>query len=207
MKRICFVGASTTEGVGDENGAGWPGRLIAPHRSDIAGYNLGVSGQLLAEIAERAAGECRARILEYDLGGIVLCSGMNDIARYSGIQRTPPRRVRETYGYLLRQLGEIAPLIAIGPFPALQARMPYHSEVSGLDLDFRNDDIAIADKAYQSIAGEKDVPYLSVFDDLWGSDIYAASLDQGDGLHPGGAGYQLVTEKISAWAPWQLLIK
>lgn len=206
MKRICFVGASTTEGMGDESGAGWPGRLSHPHRDRIIPYNLGVGGQLLSEIRARAAAECRARILEYDLGGIVLCSGMNDIARVDGQSRTPMRRLQEAYVGLLQELKEIAPLIAIGPFPTLTARMPYHSEMTGLDLDFRNDDIAKVDEVYKTLAAENDVPYLAVFKGLRASDAYAASLDQNDSLHPNGAGYQLVAEKIAAWEPWQQLV-
>ena len=206
MKRICFIGASTTEGMGDETGAGWPGRLAQPYRETIIPYNLGVRGQLLAEIANRAASECCARILDRDLGGIIFCSGMNDIARHNGIRRNSSRRANETYTTLLRDLAGIARLIVVGPFPVFTARMPYHSQMSGLDFDFRNDDIAVADQAYQSIAEEMGIPYLSLFNELRQSDLYAGSLSQGDGLHPGGAGYQLIADKIGAWAPWQKLI-
>ncbi len=206
MKRICFVGASTTEGMGDETGQGWPGRLTAPERDRLVGYNLGVRGQMLAEINTRAASECAARILHPSLGGIVFCSGMNDIARHNGIPRTPKRRVLETFETILTSLAEVAPVISVGPLPVFTPKMPYHSVVTGLDLDFRNDDIEEMDDAYGAICRDLGTSYLPVFRDLLKSDVYSRSLEQGDGLHPGGVGYQLVAEKIAGWSAWKQLI-
>ena len=65
MKRVCFLGASTVEGLGDEGGLGWVGRLALLNRAaghPIVSYNLGVRGQTLKQIAARAIGECSARI-------------------------------------------------------------------------------------------------------------------------------------------------
>lgn len=207
MKRICFVGASTTEGMGDETGQGWPGRLTSTARDRIVGYNLGVRGQLLAEINARARSECAARLLHPSLGGIVFCSGMNDIARHNGIPRTPKRRVLETFEAILSALQEVAPVISVGPLPVYAPKMPYHSVVTGLDLDFRNDDIQEMDAAYGGICRDLGIAYLPVFEDLLKSDIYGRSLEQGDGLHPGGEGYQLVADKIAVWQAWQQLIQ
>lgn len=206
MKRICFVGASTTEGMGDETGQGWPGRLSAPLQQEIICYNLGISGQLLGEIRLRAAAECSARIDNPDQGGIVFCSGMNDIARYQGISRTPSRRVFQTFETILNDLQKVAPLIVVGPFPVYASKMPYHSELSGLDLDFRNEDIEDADFAYKDLCETHSVPYLSVFSDLLEGDLYGQSLKNGDGLHPGGSGYQLVAEKVANWSAWKTLV-
>ncbi|MEH6547573.1 MAG: GDSL-type esterase/lipase family protein [Sneathiella sp.] len=206
MKRICFVGASTTEGMGDETGQGWPGRLSAPLRDKIAPYNLGISGQLLGEIRLRAAAECAARIVDSDQGGIVFCSGMNDIARHQGLSRTPIRRVIQSFETLLNDLEAIAPLIVMGPFPVYTPKMPYQSEVSGLELDFRNEDIEETNTIYQGLCETHSVPYLSIFPDLMDSDLYGHSLKEGDGLHPGGDGYQLVAEKIADWPAWKTLI-
>lgn len=94
------------------------GGLVAwsPLREIIIPYNLGISGQLLGEIRQRAAAECAVRIVDPDQGGIVFCSGMNDIARHQGVSRTPARRVFQTFETLLKDLKSIAPLIVIGPF-------------------------------------------------------------------------------------------
>jgi acyl-CoA thioesterase-1 len=206
MKRICFVGASTTEGMGDETGQGWPGRLSASVRDKIVPYNLGVRGQLLAEIGLRASAECTVRIPDSNDGGIVFCSGMNDIARVQGIPRTPSRRVLNSFDLLLEGLQAIAPLIVVGPLPVCKAKMPYHSEVSGLDLDFRNDDIEKIDAVYAERCQEYSVPYLSVFSPLGESSVYNRSLEEGDGLHPGGAGYEVLARKIAEWPAWNTLI-
>jgi acyl-CoA thioesterase I len=206
MKRICFVGASTTEGMGDETGQGWPGRLSASHRDMIVPYNLGVRGQLLGEIRQRAAAECAARIVDPDQGGIVFCSGMNDIARHQGVSRTPARRVFQSFETLLKDLKSVAPLIVIGPFPVYTPKMPYHSDLTGLDFDFRNEDIEEADTVYKGLCETHSVRYLPVFSDLLESDQYAQSLKNGDGLHPGGDGYQILAEKIDDWSAWKTFI-
>jgi lysophospholipase L1-like esterase len=207
MKRICFVGASTTEGMGDETGAGWPGRLTEPHRATIVPYNLGVRGQLLAEIRARAKAECAARLIEPEESSIVFCSGMNDIAHHNGLPRTPARRARETYDGLLKDLKTVAPLIVVGPFPVYSEKMPYRSQVTGLEFDFRNEDIEEMDRAYQAIAAENRIPYLSVFPHLMATEEYAASLAAGDGLHPTGTGYQQIADMITDWTSWQALAK
>jgi acyl-CoA thioesterase I len=192
--------------MGDETGQGWPGRLSAAFRERVVPYNLGISGQLLSEIRQRAGAECAARIPEPQDGGIVFCSGMNDIARVAGIPRTPLRRVLASFTSLLDDLKDVAPLIVVGPLPVSTAKMPYHSELTGLDLDFRNDDIKNIDALYAERAGENSVPYLSVFSVLQDSPVYARSLEAGDGLHPGGEGYADLARTIAAWPAWNTLI-
>jgi len=206
MKRICFVGASTTEGMGDETGQGWPGRLAQPYRDRIIPYNLGVRGQLLAEIEDRAVAECAARIPDPISGGIIFCSGMNDIARHGGLPRTPRRRVLKSFENLITGLEVVGPLIIVGPLPVYAPKMPYHSDTTGLDLDFRNDDIQEMDDAYQDICKDQAVPYLSVFAELAESEGYNRSLGKGDGLHPGGDGYQILADMIADWPAWEKLI-
>ncbi|MBL4600185.1 MAG: hypothetical protein JKX93_14555 [Rhizobiaceae bacterium] len=207
MKRICFVGASTVEGMGDEKGLGWPGRLHARAPADVVIYNLGVRGQTVEELQDRAAKECRARILGFDLGGIVFCSGVNDLGRIENGQfRTPAHRPAKALRKMIGELKDIAPVIGIGPFPVYEPKMPFFSASAGMTFNFQNADIANASNAYEAVCEELDIPYLQAHPVLMKNDAYINGLAGNDGLHPDGTGYQAVAELIGGWAPWQELI-
>jgi len=131
---------------------------------------------------------------------------MNDISRHGGLPRTPRRRVLQSFDGLISSLSVLAPVIVVGPLPVYAPKMPYHSVITGLDLDFRNDDILEMNVAYQKICETKGVPFLSVFSALAESEIYNRSLGKGDGLHPGGEGYQALTDLIAVWPDWKRLV-
>lgn len=206
MKRICFVGASTVEGMGDETAQGWPGRLALPLRDKIVPYNLGVRGQTLNQIYARAARECKARILDKSQAGIVFCSGLNDLGHLAdGTRRTRPERVLHNFKRLAEALADIVPTIVVGPMPVNEEKMPYISVIIG-DVNFRNADVAEVDHDYQMICAELGVDYLSLYQHLKDDETYAQSLFENDGLHPTGTGYQIVADLVSDWEPWQVLI-
>ena len=65
MKRVCFIGASTVEGLGDETGQGWTGRLAATRRdfgTPFVPFYLGVRGQTINQIGDRAQQKCKGHI-------------------------------------------------------------------------------------------------------------------------------------------------
>lgn len=54
--RICFGGNSITNGTGDDEYLGWPGRLCAAERArshDFSHYNLGIRGDTSEMIEAR----------------------------------------------------------------------------------------------------------------------------------------------------------
>lgn len=207
MKRICFVGASTVEGLGDEAGLGWPGRLAVMAREAGTPFvlcNLGVRGQTLREIGARAAAECQARIQDPANDRIVLGTGMNDLARIgTGAFRTPQRRTLKDFTNLIEELAALAGLLVVGPFPVCETKMPFHSAVSGMNFNFKNRDIEEAAANYAEICAARQVPYLNLFADLSVNRDYISGLEANDGLHSDAAGYQAVAENISKWADWQ----
>ncbi|WP_282607358.1 GDSL-type esterase/lipase family protein [Pelagibius sp. Alg239-R121] len=207
MKRVCFIGASTVEGMGDETGLGWPGRLAALEReagNNLVAYNLGVRGQTLREIGVRAVAECSARIQDRKTDLIVLGTGMNDLARIgTGAFRTPQRRTLEDFTSLVEGLADLAPLLVVGPFPVCEAKMPFLSTVSGMKFDFRNSDIDEATWSYTKICSERGVPYLDLFRTLVNEPDYMDGLEANDGLHSNGEGYQVIAKGISKWEAWQ----
>ena len=206
MKRICFVGASTVEGLGDEAGLGWPGRLAAMAReanAPFVSYNLGVRGQTLREIGARATAECKARIRDPASDLIVLGTGMNDLARIgTGAFRTPQRRTLEDFTSMVEDLAALATLLVVGPFPVCEAKMPFHSVVSGMNFNFKNRDIEEAAANYAEICVAREMPYLNLFTDLSANQDYIAGLEVNDGLHSNGAGYQALAEAVQAWDAW-----
>ncbi|TQV82062.1 GDSL-type esterase/lipase family protein [Denitrobaculum tricleocarpae] len=207
MKRVCFVGASTVEGQGDENSLGWPGRLAALERQTgraFIPYNLGVRGQTLREIRARAKAECAARIQDPKSDLIVLGTGMNDLARIgTGAFRTPQRRTLADFTQLVEELAALAPLIVVGPFPVFEPKMPFHSAVSGMNFDFKNQDIEEAAENYAKICAARQMPYLNLFQPLSSDPDYMAGLQANDGLHSNGAGYQAIAGKLHVWHPWR----
>jgi lysophospholipase L1-like esterase len=207
MKRVCFIGASTVEGQGDETGLGWAGRLAVMSREAghlFAAYNLGIRGQTLRQIGERALAECGARIQDRDRDLIVLGTGMNDLARIgTGAFRTPRRRVLEDLSVLVGGLGKLAAVIVVGPFPVCEAGMPFRSELSGMTFDFRNADIEEATRSYTEICAEQRVPFLDLFPALSDDPGYQAGLAANDGLHSDAAGYQAIADLIQKSGPWQ----
>ncbi len=207
MKRVCFLGASTVEGLGDESGLGWPGRLAALERDAghaIIPYNLGVRGQTLREIGARATAECTARIQDRETDLIVLGTGMNDIARIgTGAFRTPKRRTLEDFTKLVEELAAVASLLVVGPFPVFEAKMPFHSTVSGMSFDFKNRDIEEAARNCAEICAERQVPYLNLFPALSNEPEYMTGLMANDGLHSDSRGYQAIAAAVSGWEAWQ----
>lgn len=210
MRRICFVGASHTEGMGDEAGLGWPGRLCQAQRDTgdaFVAYNLGVRGQTLNQVRKRARGECNARLLQAMGPLILIGTGANDLSRFSdgdykGQFRTPRGGLLRTLETLIAELQEMAPVLVVGPGPVDEAQMPYQM-ASGLRFDFSNDDIAAGNALYQDKCRDMDVPFFNLYEALKDSPGYRRALREGDGLHPTGHGYQLCAEAIGQWTGWK----
>ncbi|WP_259781569.1 DUF459 domain-containing protein [Aestuariispira ectoiniformans] len=206
VTHICFVGASTTEGVGDECHLGWPGRLVGmpPAANALKSvYNLGVHGQTTAEIGARWRSECVARLPVNGAGAVVFFFGLNDIAQVNG---GPLRRpLHRTLAQVEEIVGEAKSLwttLWVGPPPVAEDRMPVRSE-NGHAFSFTNERIESLNKAYGEIASRLQVPYLDLLDDFAGRAEWLASLRANDGLHPAGTGYQMLAEKVADWKVWQ----
>ena len=213
MRRICFIGASTTEGMGDETGLGWPGRLWQAHRgteTEFVSFNLGVRGQTMHQIKKRAHGECNTRLLQSMGPLIVLGTGANDLARfasgeYAGQPRTPRGGLMRTFRALVEELGALAPLLVVGPAPIDEEQMPF--QLTGhVRFDFKNADIDAGSVLYGDICRDLDIPFLNVFEELVASPVYRRALAEGDGLHPTAEGYQDFTDVVANWGPWRKAI-
>ncbi|WP_020593866.1 GDSL-type esterase/lipase family protein [Kiloniella laminariae] len=207
MKRICFVGASIMEGMGDEDNLGLPARLTLLERSknrDFIPYNLGIRGQTLREISLRASQECLARFGNSSDTGIVLATGSNDFAMLEqGLPRTPPHRAMQQLKNLIQQLQEIAPLVVFGPTPVDETKMPVLSPQSNMLFYFSNNSLASASQGYQQVCAAENTPYLDIFSILQNNPDYLAGLRENDGLHSNAVGYQAMARALSESSIWE----
>jgi len=204
MWRFCFVGASLIEGYGDPTRKGWVGNLRAPGRAGTVCYNLGVRGQTILQIADRAAAECRVRLSGGDRDRIVLGCSLNELGRQEdGAPRVSRPEIEACYAGLIRELLALAPVLVVGPPPVVESRMPFFAALSGLTLDFRNPDIETQDTAMRGICAEIGVPYIAVFSALAGDPTYMRGLGRSDGLHSDAAGYAAMAALIEGAADWQ----
>ncbi|WP_085899152.1 GDSL-type esterase/lipase family protein [Kiloniella majae] len=215
MKRVCFLGASVMEGMGDEARLGMPGRLAlleTDSSENFIHYNLGVRGQTLKEISDRAAAECQARFKDAK-DFIVFATGSNDFALIeSGIPqkpmpRTPRRRAMNNFKALMTELSEIAPLLVFGPTPVDESKLPFFSTVSNMNFDFKNAELASGSAEYSAICQDLNIPYINMHKALSASDDFMAGLTENDGLHSTGKGYQAMAEIVQSSPHWQGLIQ
>ena len=67
--------------------------------------------------------------------------------------------------------------------------------------DFDNGRIAAANAAYGALCAELEIPFLDLFTPLSALDGWMGLI--ADGVHPGGVGYDRITDLVEAWAPWR----
>ncbi len=191
--RLCFFGDSLTQGVGDETGRGWFGRVVEQARgagADVTAYNLGVRRETTADVERRWMAEATPRLRDADAYGIVLAVGVNDTAVENGRRRLPA-------GGTLRSLEQVVEgtrgrpwaLLVVGP--ALVADREHNERILDLSAD-----LSEACRA----AG---VAFVEVAHGLTGHGAWSAEVGAVDGAHPTGRGYGHLAEVIwPAFASW-----
>ncbi len=205
--RICFVGDSLTNGTGDDEFLGWPGRLCAAERRrghDLTCYNLGIRADTSELIAARWRAECAARLPDLHPAALVFAFGNNDTAieMGNGAVRVPIARSLATARAILAEAKAWKPVLFLGPWPAEEAKQPVNPS-GKLGYDFRNARIAEYNGAYGKLAAELGIPYLDLFAALSRDPRWASASRAGDGIHPPAEGYVLVAERVGAWPAWR----
>ncbi|MFD2205289.1 SGNH/GDSL hydrolase family protein [Kiloniella antarctica] len=210
MKRVCFIGASIMEGMSDEGKLGMPGRLAlleASGDTPFIHYNLGVRGQTLREISARALNECKVRVIDPKSDFIVFATGSNDFAiTETGIPRTPRHRAMKHFQELIEELKEFIPLLVLGPTPVDEEKMPFLSIQTGMNFDFKNNDLLEGTNEYQDICSKQRIPFLNLHQELIVSPDYMSGLKMNDGLHSTGMGYQAMALTVHRSDQWQELL-
>ncbi|NUU19930.1 MAG: G-D-S-L family lipolytic protein [Streptomycetaceae bacterium] len=193
--RICCVGDSFTQGVGDREG-GWVGRL-ATQATDrgyrVTAYNLGVRRETSADIAGRWYAEAARRLNGGDARGVVFAFGVNDVTRENG-------RLRVARDEGVRHLGAVLDTARQAGWPVLVAGIPPVTDEVAAHAD-----LAGLEDAFRQTCEARGVPFIPVNAALRGNPVWWHSVDaHGDGAHCDPRGHELLTDLIGAggWWPW-----
>ena len=189
--RICFVGDSFVQGTGDATGLGWTGRVAAAGRAaghDLTAYNLGIRRDTSADIAARWQAECDARFRVACSPYVVFSFGANDMTADDETLRLPMPASIANFRNIISGAKARCPTLVIGPPP-----------VGDSAQDVR---IFTLCAIYAAIAGEIDIPYLPLAQDLAGDAAWRRAVAGGDGTHPDGTGYALIAERVLNWPAW-----
>lgn len=191
--RLCFFGDSLTAGVGDPEALGWVGRLVAQAQAeglDVTGYNLGIRRETGPEITARLATEGTIRLRDGDVRGVVLSSGVNDTTADGD-------RQRESSAASLAALASAIKLCDSRGWALLVVGPPLVLDVA------QSERILRLSSGQHALCGRHAVPFVEVAAMLGEHEGWLQELAAGDGAHPGGPGYQKLTEIIAPpWMQW-----
>ncbi|RED48019.1 GDSL-type esterase/lipase family protein [Aestuariispira insulae] len=206
LRRICFVGDSVTNGTGDADCRGWPGRLsaaeITANGHDLTCYNLGVRAETSSQIRDRWQDECRARLPGHVPAGITFMFGLNDIADEQDSRRVSLAQSLENAEAVLTASAATWPVLWLGPTPVRRDN-PKISPGKGITYRFHADRVTELNARFSTLAKRLDIPYLDCHGHLADTPEWDHSLNEGDGVHPTGAGYEFLSRLIENWRPWR----
>lgn len=200
--RILFFGDSITQGFWDIKG-GWVGRLRehfdALAMQDLANskqpeiFNLGVSGDTTRNLLTRIEAETKVRKWAGDPLVVVVAIGTNDDLFEGDAQYISPDEFKSNLETIVSILKPICQSIVLVGNPACDESrtMP----VSWADCTYTNTELERSEQTIAEVAKCHELPYVPIFQE------FKARLDAGadllqDGLHPNGAGHQLIADLV-----------
>jgi acyl-CoA thioesterase I len=191
---LMFFGDSHTVGVGDEEGLGWTGRVVAAAIAEwlqVTSYNLGVRGETSAEVAARWRAEARPRVPGDGDPRVILAFGVNDVSLDDEARRcTQEQSLLSLEEVLLGAQGLGLRRFVVGPAP--------------IDDEAENDRVAELSYAYRILCARHRVPFVPLIDELRDNEAWRREIAAGDGAHPGAAGYSEIAKLVLAagWLDW-----
>lgn len=191
--RICFIGDSFVNGVGDDTCLGWTGRLCAEARRagwDVTHYNLGIRRDTSLDIHGRWRREAEARLPEGLDGRLVFSFGANDCTLVDGRIRVPHDRSLDTAEKILGDAAGWRRTLMIGPLPVCDDPAT-DARILALSRDIA------------PLCARLDVPFLPVFGMATESDAWTSEAAAGDGTHPNAKGYAALASAVSDWEAWR----
>lgn len=209
MAKLFFVGDSITAGAWDEKG-GWASRLTGQIMQETINanftekgfyclpYNLGVSGNTVADILPRLKDEITARLDPENPDEaieIVFSIGVNDSA-YMTIEDRPcftDREFQENLECLVMLSRKMARRISfIGILPVdddLLRPVPWAPEYT-----YACEHIKRFEKIIASVCQKHGIPFLPLFEKQFSMPDYKDYLI--DGIHPNSKGHSLLAREI-----------
>lgn len=190
--RICFVGESFVNGIGDPECLGWTGRICVNANKkgyEITYYNLGVRRETSTNLKNRWLQEVSYRLpKEYD-GRVVFSFGVNDTTIENGKPRVSLVNSILNTRQILTEAKQLYPILMVSPPPIADNE--------------QNQRIADLNQQFALICKRLDVPYLDVFRVLANSTIWMDEVRTNDGAHPRTAGYTEFAEIVQNWQAWK----
>ena len=194
--RICFVGDSFVNGIGDPECLGWTGRVCAAAikgGSALTYYNLGVRRETTADIAHRWLREVSCRLPNECDGRIVFSFGVNDTTWENGKTRVSLSDSIKNACQILGIAKQQFPVLIISPSPIADTK--------------QNHKIARLSKELANICQDTDLSYLDVFTSLQKSEVWMSEVAAFDGAHPQALGYGELASLVEQWEAWQAWFK
>lgn len=203
--RICFIGDSFVNGTGDNAALGWVGRVCAAARArgvGLTAYNLGIRRDTSLDVLARCEQEWSRRLPDLVDGRIVLSFGVNDTAVEAGgaagasadasRQRVSTVESCDAFRRIVAaaaaMVGGTRRVLFVGPPP-----------VADDDHNTRIERLAAA-LFGEAVRGA--VQHIDLFGPLVADERYRREIANGDGAHPGAAGYARIAKQVMASPAW-----
>lgn len=189
--RICFIGDSYVQGVGDSECLGWAGRLCVSARRaghNVTGYNLGVRRETSADIAQRWAAESAPRLPANTVNHVVFSFGLNDVTIENGARRILEENSLSNLRTILTAATSRYRTLVIGPVAVPEAE--------------RNASLLRLSDGMAKVAAESGVPYLPLITHFIDDEQWKKQISENDGAHPQAAGYAKIAALIETWPQW-----
>lgn len=205
--RVCFIGDSVTLGTGDITAQGWPGRLSAlegqKYGHDISCYNLGIRAETSNQIRARWMQESELRLPEHVNGRFIFMFGLNDMAidHTNNIRVSLDQSVNNARA-MMTSAKSWKPTLWLGPTP-VRGDNPVINPGKSITFAFDTERTKTLNNAYRELATELNIPYLDMHEAFESTAGWQQTLDEGDGVHPTGDGYQLIAKALTNWKAWR----
>ncbi|WP_458091308.1 GDSL-type esterase/lipase family protein [Streptomyces malaysiensis] len=191
--RMCFIGDSFVQGIGDPEHRGWVGRVLQATCGDVTAFNLGIRRNTSEDVLRRCWQEVAPRTLPDADNRLVVSFGSNDMVEEEGKVRVAPSRCVGNLTSLLdgcRQRA-IAALV-VGPPPVVDAGEDHLRRTSQLAEEMA------------ALCRSRHVPFIATTQALACDPAWTREALAGDGAHPGSAGYHRLTDIVLAgrWHEW-----
>ncbi len=189
--RICYIGDTILNGIGDSTLLGWAGRLSRISQNSkhyITHYNLGVVGDTSSDIVDRWEIEVNRRLSNSSINCIVFSFGLSD----SIIEN---KRVKVS---LIDSMKNARAIIG-------RAKVKYNVAMIGPTAvidEIHNARIKSYDEAYSTVCGMLGINYLSIFKILINDIDWIEDIKKNDNIHPTEKGHEIIANHIYNWKGW-----
>lgn len=185
--QVCVVGDELVAGAGDPRAMGWVARVAAQTPVDPPAqyFTLAVPLETTSALVRRWNDEVGRRFLPGHPHRLVIAPGIGDLAQEMSMARS-----RLNLANVLDEAVGLGYRVAVvGPPPGPPSR---HYAIAELN------------RAFEDVASRRDITYVDTYTPLIDHEQWIADMREGDGHHPGQAGYGLIAWLVihAGWERW-----